>query len=79
MGKQINNETAKELALITNIIRQEELLSGSIFQTFDEIYKIAWAFIDKYGVDDVEWGVELEYEETVAEFATEYVKQKYLR
>jgi hypothetical protein len=79
MGSKIDSDTTKELALLTNIIRQEDLLNGSIFQTFDEIYKIAWAFILKYGVDEHEWGVEMEYEETVVEFAKEYVKRHNLR
>ena len=79
MDISIDEETSKELALLTNIIRQEELLNGSIFQTFDKIYEIAWAFIGKYGVDEIEWGVDMEYEETVVEFAREYVLKNNIR
>ncbi len=79
MEHPVDQETAKELALLTNIIRQEDLINGSIFQTFDEIYKIALAFVGRYGVDKIMWGVDMEYEETVVEFATEYVKRNNLR
>ena len=65
--------------MLTNIIRQEDLLNGSIFQTFDNIYEIALAFVEKYGVDEIIWGVDMEYEETVVEFATEYIKRNNLR
>ena len=79
MEKLINKETSKELSLLTNIIRQEDLLNGSIFQTFDNIYEIALAFVEKYGVDEIIWGVDMEYEETVVKFATEYIKRNNLR
>ena len=63
----MDKETAKELALVTAIIIREDRLGGSLYQTFDRAYSLAKAFVEKYPVD-MEWGVELEYEETIIGF-----------
>jgi|TARA_R100001443_G_scaffold107070_1_gene116724 hypothetical protein len=41
----------KDLALITTIIISEDLLGGTIFQTFDKAYELAKEFQKKYSYD----------------------------
>ena len=38
----------KDLALITSIIINEDVLGGTIFQTFDKAYALAEKFQDKF-------------------------------
>lgn len=79
--RAVSNAEAEELSLVTAVIRENEILHGTVFQTFDGNYKIAKAFIEKYGVDEVKWGVEhgMEFEEVVFEFATNYAKENNMR
>ena len=72
--KNTREEFTMEVALVTAILRENEILNGTIFQTFDRLYEIALAFVDKYGVNDIVWGIEMEYEETVYAFGVEYIK-----
>ena len=65
---------AKELSLICCLIREEEIIDESLFQSFDKVFEIARAFVQKYGLDN-EWGVDNDYESTVIEFATHYAKR----
>ena len=71
----------KEMSLLCCIIRENEIINSTLFESFDKIFEIADAFIEKYGVDQVQWGIDfgMEYEETVVEFATLYVKNKIMR
>jgi hypothetical protein len=72
--QRANWSREKELALLSCIIIQEGIVSGTLFQTFDKVFEIADAFIQKYGVDGIEWGVEVEYDEVVIEFAKSYIQ-----
>ena len=65
----------KELSLLCCIIRENEIINTTLFQSFDKIFEIAEKFIEEYGIDVVEWGVEMEYEETVVDFATLYIQK----
>ena len=69
------NTKEKELSLLCCVIRENEIIDSGLFQSFDKIFEIAEKFIEKYGIDDVEWGVEMEYEETVVDFATIYIQK----
>ena len=66
---------AEELSLICCLIRDNEIIKGSLFQSFDEIFCIAQDFIAKYPLN-TEWGIELEFEQTVLDFARQWVKDK---
>lgn len=68
------NSFAKEISLLCCVIRENEIIQETMFQSFDKIYEIAQAFIDKYGIDNV-WGIDvgMEYETTVVEFAKSYI------
>ena len=74
--KTIEAGKAKELALVTAIIINEDILNGTLFQTFDTAYHIAEKFVSKYGYDEntyqIEWGVDAEFDETVIDFASNY-------
>ena len=71
----MEKSVAKELSLICCLIRENEIIKGSLFQSFDEIFCIAQDFIAKYPLN-TEWGIELEFEQTVLEFARQWVKDK---
>ena len=66
----------QELGLLCCIIMQEQVIHGTLFQTYDKVFEIAEAFIQKYGIDETVWGIDegMEYDETVIEFAKSYVK-----
>lgn len=72
------DKTAKELALVTAIIIQEDLLRGTLFQTFDMAFEIATAFVEKYGMD-CEWGVVIEFDEAAINFAKDYIERRYTK
>ena len=74
----MDKSIAKELSLICCLIRDNEIIKGSLFQSFDEIFCIAQDFITKYPLD-TEWGVELEFEETVVSFARQWLRGKILQ
>jgi len=65
--EKMTNEESKELAMVTAVIVQEDILGGSLFQTFDRAYEIAVEFMKLYP-HDYDWS-ELEYDETIIEFA----------
>lgn len=71
----MNKSVAKELSLICCVIRDNEMIKSSLFQSFDEIFCIAQDFIEKYPLS-TEWGVELEFEETVVDFARQWLRDK---
>jgi len=79
--KLSSTKRAEELALVTAVIREDEVLNGTLWQTFDNNYKIAVAFIEKYGVDEVKWGLDydMDFEETVVEFARNYAEENQIR
>lgn len=58
----------KDLALITAIIIQEDLLGGTVFQTFDKAWKLAIEFQKLYA-HDYDWEQhEMDFDEAVIEF-----------
>ena len=63
----MSDEKAKELALLTSFIIKEDVLGGTLFQTFDKAYELAHKFIDQYPLD-TQWGIEIEYEDTIIDF-----------
>lgn len=63
----LTKEESKEIAMITAVIVQEDILGGSLFQTFDRAHEIAIEFVKQYPYD-YDWS-ELEYDETIIEFA----------
>lgn len=69
----MNEETAKELALISSYIVWADLLNGTIFQTFDIAYEIAEEFIKEYPVN-TKWALNKQWDETLERF----VKQRYI-
>lgn len=75
--KKLN--THEEVALVCLIMRQEYFdEKGTIFQTFDETFKMAQAFVEKYPSNEwnEKWGVEKEYEDTIVEFIKEYTNDR---
>jgi hypothetical protein len=70
----------QELGLLCCIIMQESIVHGTLFQTYEKVFEIAKAFIDKYGVDETTWGIDIgmEYEETVIQFAIKYNELNFL-
>jgi hypothetical protein len=67
----MKSQDAKELALITAVILNEDMLGGTLFQTFDEAYAIAEEFIKVYP-EDTTWGIDKEYDETIIEFVKQF-------
>ena len=74
--KNVSEEMAKELALICCFIMSNDMLNGTIMQTFDRAFVIAQRFVKKYPLD-TKWGVDvdLEYEETIVEFVQETLRK----
>ena len=61
-------EKSKDLALITSIIIQADILGGSVFQTFDTAYEIAKQFQDLYS-EDFNWeDQELDFDEAIIKY-----------
>ena len=69
---------AKELSLVTAFLRNEGILDGTLFRTFDDLYEIALAFVEKYGVGEIAWGIDLDFEETLYAFSEEYAKKNFI-
>jgi hypothetical protein len=69
----MTKEKAKELALISSYIVREDLLYGTVFQTFDIAYSLAEEFYEIYeeGETGTIWGVEIEWDETLEKFVNE--------
>jgi hypothetical protein len=61
---------AKEIALVVSIIQFENLLSGTVYQTFDDAYAIACAFVKRHD-PEMPWGQDVggDFDETVIKFA----------
>jgi len=68
----MRGEIYKDLALITAIIIQEDILNGTIFQTFDKAYDIAKAF-QQDNPQGKNWeGLSPNFDEAVIIFAKQY-------
>jgi len=46
----MKKDIAKEIALVTAIILQEELINGGLMGTFDKVHDLASNFVDKFGI-----------------------------
>lgn len=58
----------KDLALITCIIIQEDLLGGTVFQTFDKAWELAIEFQKLYA-HDFNWEKqEMDFDEAIIDF-----------
>ena len=66
---------AKEVALVTCVIRENDLIQQKLFQSFDTMYKVAEAFVRKYGIDS-KWGVDMDFEEEVITFTKTYLDEQ---
>jgi len=72
--KENNMTKEKDLALITSIILNEDILGGTIFQTFDRAYAIAEKFQYIYP-HDFKWeGEDLEFDEAVILFTKQQIE-----
>ena len=69
----MKKEKIKDLAMITSFIINEDILGGTIFQTFEQAYAIAEEFQKEYS-HDFNWeGQELDFDEAIIKFASEYI------
>ncbi len=65
----------KDLALITSIIINEDILGGTLFQTFDRAYAIAEKFQYIYP-HDFKWENEnLDFDEAIILFTKQQIKK----
>ena len=64
----------KDLALITTIIISEDLLGGTIFQTFDKAYELAKEFQKKYSYDFNWENQENDFDEAIIKFVKSKLK-----
>ncbi len=70
-------EKEKDLALITAIIITEDLLNGSVFQVFDQAYKLAQEFQKQYA-HDFNWeNQEIGFDDAIIEFVKSKIKLYY--
>lgn len=64
----------KDLALITAIIIQEDLLGGTVFQTFDKAWELAIEFQKLYA-HDYNWeNQEMDFDEAIIKFVKSKLK-----
>ena len=64
----------KDLALITAIIIQEDLLGGTVFQTFDKAWELAIEFQKLYA-HDYDWeNQEMDFDEAIIKFVKSKLK-----
>lgn len=67
-------EKEKDLALITAIIITEDLLNGSVFQVFDQAYKLAQEFQKQYA-HDFNWeNQDMDFDEAIIKFVKSKLK-----
>lgn len=65
---------AKDLALITTIIINEDVLGGTLFQTFDEAWEYAKEFQELYA-HDFDWkDQEDDFDEAIIKFIYSKIK-----
>lgn len=65
----------KEVALVTCVIRENDLIQQTLFQSFDTMYKVAEAFVRKYGIDN-KWVFKMDFEEEVISFTKTYLDEQ---
>jgi len=72
--KENNMTKEKDLALITSIILNEDILGGTIFQTFDKAYALAEKFQDKFS-HDFNWeNQKLDFDESIILFTKQQIE-----
>jgi len=76
----MDEPTARELALTVAVIINEDILGGTINQTFDKAWEIANKFIIKYPLD-TDWEkvrdeTDLDFDETIIKFTKNYQNGK---
>lgn len=70
-------DNQKDLALITSIIINEDVLGGTIFQTFDKAYALAEKFQDKFS-HDFNWeNQKLDFDEAIILFTKQELEKNY--
>jgi hypothetical protein len=75
----MTQEQHKDLALITCIIIQEDILGGTVFQTFDKAYDIAIKFQEIFP-EDKDWeGIYPNFDEAVIDFCYRHQMNGYER
>tara|TARA_R110000744_G_scaffold88213_1_gene171981 strand:- start:928 stop:1194 length:267 start_codon:yes stop_codon:yes gene_type:complete len=68
----MTDEKAKDLALVTCIILEEDLLGGTLWESFDVAYKLAKEFCELYPSDyNWEGFSDLDFDEAVIDFVRE--------
>jgi len=71
-------DNQKDLALITSIIINEDVLGGTIFQTFDKAYALAEKFQDKFS-HDFNWeNQKLDFDEAIILFTKQELEKNYI-
>ena len=55
--KNVASAEPREVALVTAVIIREDILMGTVYQTFDRAYEIAVKFEARYP-SDRDWGVD---------------------
>jgi len=75
----MTQEQHKELTLITCIIIKEDILNGTLFQTFDKAYDIAKKF-KKTFPEDTDWeAMYIDFDEAVIDFCNCHEQYGYKR
>jgi hypothetical protein len=70
-------DNQKDLALITSIIINEDVLGGTIFQTFDKAYALAEKFQDKFS-HYIKWeNQKLDFDEAIILFTKQELEKNY--
>lgn len=64
----------REIALLTSLF--SEMSEYSALSSFDECYMLAQKFVDKYGVNKIKYGEEVDFEELAESFFRAYVSCK---
>ena len=64
----MNSGKAKELALIAAFIIHEDILNGTVYQTFDRAYELAEEFLEENLINKNWENEELDFDEAIIEF-----------
>jgi len=72
--KSITTANAKELALITSFIIRDDMLNGTVNQTFDKAYELAQEFILIHPEDKNWEDEELDFDEVITTFVSDKLK-----
>jgi hypothetical protein len=67
-------EREKEISLIVAVIIREDILNGSVFQTFDKAHEIATEFIKIHPASKTWEDEDLDFDETIIVFTKNTIK-----